>query len=97
MYADQNPQCLHLALLGFFLYKYIHVYSLNAQWAYLSSMHVLKYFGLVTIILGFAAIAVAIRCMQNFGQGLKVHVTGNRLAQTLLEDHEMEMSAISSK
>jgi hypothetical protein len=60
-------------------------------------MHVLKYFGLVPIILGFATTAMAIRCTQNFGQGLKVHVTGNWLAQTLLEVHEMEMSAISNK
>jgi hypothetical protein len=60
-------------------------------------MYVLRYFGLVTIILGFTTIAMAIKCMQNFGQGLKVHVTGHRLAQTLLKDHEMEMSAISIK
>lgn len=51
----------------------------------------LTFFAIMTIVLSVVTIGLAIKCMLNFNKGLKVHINSRRVAQSLLEDHEMEL------
>ena len=62
--------------------------------AYIPARKTLSCFGVITVVLSCATIAVAIKCMMNFNNGLKSHIMGYELSRNLLEDREMELSVI---
>jgi hypothetical protein len=70
------------------------MYQASHEALYLPARRILSFFGTITLMLSLVTIAVTVRCMTNFNKGLKIHVTSDRLARTLLEDYEMEMYVI---
>jgi hypothetical protein len=84
-------------LLAFFIFKILRLYQHSHERDYLPARRNISSFGIATIILSAINIGVAIKCMTNFNTGLKAHVTSHRLAQRLLEDHEMELSEFNMR
>ncbi|PMD43066.1 hypothetical protein L207DRAFT_484175 [Hyaloscypha variabilis F] len=84
--------CLHLASFAFFIFKFARMYQPSHAPDYLPARKILTYFGVITLLLSFLIIVVAVKCIANFNKGLKIHINSNRLARGLLEDYEMEMS-----
>ncbi|KUJ10469.1 uncharacterized protein LY89DRAFT_710737 [Mollisia scopiformis] len=84
-------EVLHTALLAFYVFKLVRIYQPSHAESYLPVRKNVSSFGFLTIMLSVVTIGVAIKCMANFNKGLKGHITNQRLAWKLLEDHEIEM------
>jgi hypothetical protein len=67
------------------------MYQSRHETTYLPAREILSFFGTFTLMFSLVTIAVTVKCMTNFNKGLKIHVTSDRLARTLLEDYEIEM------
>lgn len=82
---------LHCALEGFFIFKITRLYSPETYGDYLPARRSLILFGVMAIILSNATMAMIILCSQNFHQGLRPYITGEREAFMLGEGFEMQL------
>jgi hypothetical protein len=68
------------------------MYQVPSESKYRPARKGLTYFGSLTIILSLVTIGLAVKCLMNFGKGLKIHINSQRLKLGLLEDEDMELS-----
>ncbi|KAE9370185.1 hypothetical protein N431DRAFT_509225 [Stipitochalara longipes BDJ] len=88
---------LHFALLAIFIFKFVRMYQVSFELKYRPARKGLTYFGSLTIILSLVTIGLAVKCLMNFGNGLKIHINSQRLKLGLLEDEDMELSEFSGQ
>lgn len=81
---------MHCALCGFFCYQLARIYTKAHHLEYAIERKDLAGFGIFTLTLSIATMAMGVVCLKNFGKGLKPYINEQHLARGLEGYYEMD-------